>query len=61
MLSTPGIDFVAATQWLLETGDVRRFGSFDRLNSFIGFCPDTDSSGDTQRDTGITSRKTKQQ
>lgn len=56
LLSTSGIGFVAATQWLLEIGDVRRFGNFDRLNSFIGFCPDTDSSGDTHRDTGITSR-----
>lgn len=56
LLSTPGIGSVVATQWLLEIGDVRRFGSFDQLNSFIGFCPDTDSSGDTPRDTGITSR-----
>lgn len=56
LLSTPGIGSVVATQWLLEIGDVRRFANFDRLNSFIGFCPDTDSSGDTQRDTGITSR-----
>jgi transposase len=56
LLSNPGIGSVVATQWLLEIGDVRRFGSFDQLNSFIGFCPDTDSSGDTQRDRGITSR-----
>jgi hypothetical protein len=27
-----------------------RFKGFDRLNSFIGFCPDKNSSGETDRD-----------
>ena len=38
----------------------RRFPSFDQLNDFVGFCPDTDSSGDIERDTGITTRRHKQ-
>jgi transposase len=46
--------------FLLEVGDIKRFGPFDKLNDFIGFCPDTDSSGDTEHDTGITSRRHKQ-
>jgi transposase len=45
--------------FLLEVGDINRFKGFDRLNSFIGFCPDKNSSGETDRDRGITSRRHK--
>jgi len=45
--------------FLLEVGDINRFKGFDRLNSFIGFCPDKDSSGETDRDRGITARRHK--
>lgn len=55
--SVPGVGPLTATLFLLEVGDVRRFTSFDALNKFIGFCPDTDSSGDTERDTGLTIRR----
>jgi transposase len=60
LISTPGIGQTTAMLFLLEVGDPKRFGSFDKLNDFVGFCPDTNSSGDTHRDTGITTRRHKQ-
>jgi transposase len=60
LLSVPGVGSVVSALFLLEIGDIRRFPSFDQLNDFVGFCPDTDSSGETQRDTGITTRRHKQ-
>ena len=60
LTSTPGVGSTTAMLFLLEVGDIKRFGPFDRLNDFIGFCPDTDSSGETEHDTGITSRRHKQ-
>jgi len=60
LMTAPGIGRTTAMLFLLEIGDIRRFGPFDKLNDFVGFCPDTDSSGDTERDTGITSRRHKQ-
>jgi transposase len=60
LMTAPGIGCTTAMLFLLEIGDIRRFGPFDKLNDFVGFCPDTDSSGDTQRDRGITSRRHKQ-
>jgi transposase len=60
LMTAPGIGRTTAMLFLLEVGDIRRFGPFDKLNDFIGFCPDTNSSGDTERDTGITSRRHKQ-
>ena len=60
LVSVPGVGSVVSALFLLEIGDVRRFGSFDQLNDFVGFCPDTNSSGETQRDTGITNRRHKQ-
>ena len=55
--SVPGIGPTNAMLFLLEIGDINRFKGFDALNDFIGFCPDTNSSGDTQRDRGITKRR----
>jgi transposase len=60
LLSTPGVGQTTAMLFLLEIGDSRRFAAFDQLNDFVGFCPDTDSSGDTARNTGITTRRHKQ-
>ena len=60
LMTAPGIGYVLAMLFLLEVGDIKRFGPFDKLNDFIGFCPDTDSSGDTEHDAGITSRRHKQ-
>lgn len=58
--SVPGIGPTTAMQFLLEAGDLNRFKGFVALNDFIGFCPDTDSSGETDRDRGITTRRHKQ-
>ena len=55
----PGVGPLTAMLFLLEVGDVTRFKSFDALNRFVGLCPDSDSSGDTERHTGITQRKHK--
>jgi transposase len=55
--SVPGIGSTIAMLWLLEIGDVRRFGNIDQLNAFVGFCPDTNSSGETQQVRGISSRR----
>lgn len=55
--SVPGIGSTVAMLWLLEIGDIRRFGNIDQLNAFVGFCPDTNSSGETQQVRGISSRR----
>ena len=59
-MSVPGIGPTTAMLFLPEVGDVNRFKGFDALNDFVGFCPDTASSGETNRDRGITARRHKQ-
>lgn len=54
----PGVGPLTAMLFLLEVGDVSRFTSFDALNRFVGLCPDSDSSGENDRHTGITIAKT---
>ena len=58
--SVAGIGPTTAALFLLEVGDIRRFRGFDPLNNFIGFCPDSHSSGESDRQTGITTRRHKQ-
>ena len=58
--SMPGIGPTTAMLFLLEVGDIKRFKNFDALNDFVGFCPDTNSSGETDRKLGITARRHKQ-
>ncbi len=60
VMSVPGMGPTTAMLFLLEIGDVSRFKGFDALNDFVGFCPDTNSSGDTEQDRGITCRRHKQ-
>ena len=57
LMGVPGIGRTIAILWLLEIGDVRRFENIDRLNAYVGFCPDTNSSGEIQHDRGISSRR----
>jgi transposase len=57
--SVPGIGPTTAMMFLLEVGDINRFKGFDSLNGYVGFCPDTDSSGETNRVRGITIRRNK--
>jgi transposase len=58
-VSVPGIGPTTAMMFLLEIGDINRFKGFDALNDFVGFCPDTASSGQTDRSCGITTRRHK--
>lgn len=60
LMSVPAIGRTLAMLFLLEVGDIYRFKGFDALNDMVGFCPDTDSSGDKKRDRGITTRRHKQ-
>jgi transposase len=60
LMTAPGVGRTTAMLFLLEIGDIKRFGPFNRLNDFVGFCPDKDSSGEIDRDRGITSRRHKQ-
>ncbi len=55
--TVPGIGPLTAMLFLLEVGDVSRFKSFDALNNFIGFCPDSESSGEHERYIGISRRR----
>lgn len=55
--SIAGVGPLTSMLFVLEVGDVRRFKNFDALNRFVGFCPDSHSSGNTQRHTGLSLRK----
>lgn len=44
--SIPGIGPLTSIQLLVELGEVTRFPSFKKLNSFVGFKPTTYSSGE---------------
>jgi transposase len=58
--ATPGIGPTTGMLFLMEIGDIRRFRTFDQLNSFVGFYPGSNSSGEKEQDTGISKRKHKQ-
>ena len=58
--ATPGIGPTTGMLFLMEIGDIRRFRTFDQLNSFVGFYPGSNSSGEKDKDTGISKRKHKQ-
>jgi transposase len=55
--SIHGVGPLTAMLYLLEVGDVRRFRCFDALNRFVGFCPDSHSSGATERHSGLSGRR----
>lgn len=57
LVTTPGVGSTTAILFLLEVGDIQRFKTFDQLNSFVGFYPGSNSSGEKDRDTGISQRK----
>lgn len=57
--SIPGIGPLVAALFILEIGDIKRFKTFDQLNRFIGFCPDSNSSGEHETHTGISVRNHK--
>jgi len=55
--SIPGISTLTAMTLLTELYEISRFKNFDKLCSYVGLKPDTDSSGEKERDTGITKRR----
>jgi|SRR6056297_92672 len=57
--SIPGIGLNTAMLLLTELEDISRFKSLDKLCSYVGLIPSTNSSGDTETVGDITSRKHK--
>ena len=56
LISVPGIGIVTAMTLLTEIGDINRFSSFTKFNSFIGLCPSEFSSGEFIRKGKMTTR-----
>jgi len=54
--SIPGIAGLTAAYILAELGDLRRFTSFKKLASYVGFVPGIQQSGDSFYTTGATPR-----
>jgi transposase len=52
----PGIGLVNAMVIMTEVQDMARFKTLDKLCSFAGIVPDTDSSGESEKSRGITHR-----
>ncbi len=57
--SIPGIGLIVSMTLLSELGDTSRFNSLDKLCSYIGLVPTTNSSGDRDLAGSITSRSNK--
>jgi transposase len=57
ILSIPGIGEINAAIILFELQDIGRFKTFDNLCSYVGLIPDTDDSGETKRNKGLTHRR----
>lgn len=57
ILSIPGIGEINAAIILFELQDITRFKTFDNLCSYVGLIPDTDDSGETKRNKGLTHRR----
>jgi transposase len=57
LLTIPGIGFITAVTLYTEIIDIKRFRKFDQLVAFVGFAPDTNSSGENDKVIGITQRK----
>jgi len=54
--SVCGIGPITAVTLLTEVGDIKRFATFNKFNSFIGLCPSEFSSGETIRHGHMTTR-----
>jgi transposase len=54
LTTIPGVGYYIAALIVAEVGDVRRFGSSERLCSYAGLVPSVRSSGGTVRHGGIT-------
>ena len=58
--SIPGIGLVVSMTFLTELCDINRFKTLDRLCSYVGLVPTTNSSGDKEKTGKITPRSNKQ-
>jgi len=58
--TVPGISLVTAMTLLTELYDINRFKNLDKLSSYVGLIPNTDSSGEKEQTTGITNRRNPQ-
>lgn len=58
--TVPGISILTAMTLLTELYDISRFKTLDKLCSYVGLIPNTDSSGETDRKTGMTGRRNAQ-
>jgi len=59
LISVPGIGGLTAMIILTEIGDINRFKNLDKLCSFIGLVPMTNSTGENEKTGDITVRKNK--
>ncbi len=55
--TVPGISTLTAMTLLTELYDISRFKTLDKLCSYVGLIPNTNSSGETERKTGMTGRR----
>lgn len=55
--TVPGISILTAMTLLTELYYINRFQSLDKLASYFGLIPDTNSSGEKDKTTGITDRR----
>lgn len=53
----PGISTLSAMTLLTELSDINRFQSLDKLASYIGLIPNTNSSGEKDNKTSMTGRR----
>jgi transposase len=58
--TVPGVSILSAMTLLAELYDIRRFKTLDKLCSYVGLIPNTDSSGETDHKTGMTGRRNAQ-
>ena len=59
LISVPGVGCLTAMILLTEIGDISRFKNLDKLCSFIGLVPTTNSTGENEKTGGITVRRNK--
>ena len=57
LITIPGIGFFSAARLYTEIIDINRFKNINKLSTFVGLVPGSNSSGDKEQCTGITSRK----
>jgi transposase len=54
--TVPGIGVISAATFLTEIGEMERFENHNQLNSFVGLCPTSHSSGERERLGSMTGR-----